>query len=75
MAEIEFSILVRQGLQENIATREELVKQVEQWEKRRNGAGTVVHWRFTTADARIKLSRLYPVLEETEVAAEVMVTN
>lgn len=69
MAEIEFSILVRQGLQENIATREELVKQVEQWEKRRNGAGTVVHWRFTTADARIKLSRLYPVLEETEVAA------
>jgi len=69
MAEIEFSVLVRQGLQENIATREALVQQVEQWEKRRNAAGTVVHWRFTTADARIKLARLYPILEEVEEAA------
>jgi len=69
MAEIEFSVLVRQGLKENIATREALVQQVEQWEKRRNAAGTVVHWRFTTADARIKLARLYPILEEVEEAA------
>lgn len=72
MAEIEFSVLVRLGLKENIATREELVKQVEQWEKRRNAAGTVVHWRFTTADARIKLSRLYPILEETAEATSPM---
>jgi hypothetical protein len=75
MAEIEFSVLVRQGLQENIATFDELVQQVEQWEQRRNGVGTVVHWRFTTSDARIKLSRLYPVLQETDRAAEAHVTH
>ena len=49
MAEIEFSILVRQ---------------VESWQNRRNDLGTVVHWHFTTADARVKLARLYPVIEE-----------
>jgi hypothetical protein len=75
IAEIEFSVLVRQGLQENIATFEELIQQVEQWEKRRNFTGNVVHWHFTTADARIKLSRLYPVLEETNGPVSTIVTK
>jgi len=34
------------------------------WEARRNRAGTSVRWRFTTADARIKLHRLYPSIPE-----------
>jgi hypothetical protein len=34
------------------------------WQDRRNASATPVDWRFTTADARIKLKRLYPSLEE-----------
>ena len=30
------------------------------WETERNAAEMTVDWRFTTADARIKLKRLYP---------------
>jgi hypothetical protein len=66
MAEIEFSTLVRQGLQHNISTREALLEQVEQWQNRRNRCGIVVHWQCTTADARVKLARLYPVFEEKD---------
>jgi hypothetical protein len=33
---------------------------VAAWESRRNAYGTRIDWRFTTADARIKLKRLYP---------------
>jgi hypothetical protein len=33
------------------------------WEKNRNNKNAKVNWRFTTEDARIKLSRLYPTLE------------
>jgi hypothetical protein len=62
IAEIELSALVRQGLAHNIATIEEFCQQVEQWQEQRNQAQTTVNWRFTTVDARIKLKRLYPVL-------------
>ena len=62
IAEIELSVLVRQGLAHNIATIEEFCEQAEQWQQRRNQAETTVNWQFTTADARIKLKRLYPVL-------------
>ena len=75
MAEIEFSVLVRQGLQHNIATFEELVRQVESWQNRRNDLGTVVHWHFTTADARVKLARLYPVIEESAPSKDLSATN
>jgi hypothetical protein len=37
--------------------------EVESWEKRRNQTEAKVRWRFTTDDARIKLEKLYPVLE------------
>ena len=30
------------------------------WERNRNNRATTIDWRFTTADARIKLKRLYP---------------
>ena len=63
IAEIEFSALVRQGLAHNIATMQELCEQAEQWQEQHNQAETTVNWRFTTADARIKLKRFYPVLD------------
>jgi hypothetical protein len=61
IAEIELSVLARQGLAHNIATIEELCQQVQSWQDRRNQRGGTVNWQFRTADARIKLKRLYPV--------------
>jgi hypothetical protein len=63
MAEIEFSALARQALSRRIATLEELERHVNAWQWQRNEAATTINWRFTTADARIKLKRLYPSLE------------
>jgi hypothetical protein len=60
MAEIEFSVLARQCLDRRIADRATLKGAIALWEAKRNLAGTRTVWRFTTADARIKLLRLYP---------------
>jgi len=61
MAEIELSCLHRTCLSRRIAP-DELPAEVEAWEKARNRAGTKIRWQFTTADARIRLRRLYPVV-------------
>jgi len=60
MAEIELSVLARQCLGERIADKQELCQRVSAWQDQRNQAQTKINWRFTTADARIKLKRLYP---------------
>lgn len=60
MVEIEFSILVRQCLNRRLPDMESMRREVEAWEKERNDAKATVEWRFTTADARTKLQRLYP---------------
>jgi len=33
------------------------------WAESRNAKGAKVNWQFTTADARIKLKKLYPSIE------------
>ncbi len=63
MAEIELSALGRQCLSHRIAQRETLRDQIANWEQQRNHTKTKVNWRFTTADARIKLQRLYPSIQ------------
>jgi hypothetical protein len=60
MAEIELSALQRQCLDRRIGARDALEREVAAWVAARNGAATTIDWRFTTADARIKLKRLYP---------------
>ncbi len=60
MAEIELSVLARQCLSERMGDRACVTEQAAAWEARRNGCGARIDWRFTTADARIKLKRLYP---------------
>jgi hypothetical protein len=60
MAEIELSVLARQCLDERMDNPEYLKEQVAAWEQQRNAHTVKVDWRFTTADARIKLKRLYP---------------
>jgi hypothetical protein len=63
MAEIELSVLARQCLDRRIDNQDELTKEVTAWADARNAAGTTIDWRFTTEDARIRLKKLYPVLE------------
>lgn len=60
MAEIEFSVLSKQCLNRRIPDQETLRHEVTAWQDKRNSATNTVNWRFTTADARIKLHRLYP---------------
>jgi hypothetical protein len=62
IAEIELSALARQCLDRRIDSREELERVVAAWEEERNERGVAIPWRFTTADARIKLRKLYPAL-------------
>jgi hypothetical protein len=63
MAEIELSVLARQCLDRRIPDQETLKQEVAAWEQRRNQGNHSVDWRFTTADARIKLKRLYPSIQ------------
>ncbi len=64
MAEIELSVLSRQCLERRVPDFETLQAEVEAWQERRDAAGGKINWRFTTEDARIKLKRLYPSLQE-----------
>jgi len=63
MAEIELSVLSRQCLDRRIADIAMLQQEVAAWEQAKNTQLGHVAWRFTTADARIKLAHLYPSLE------------
>jgi hypothetical protein len=63
MAETELGILSRQCLDRRIEDRRVLTNEIAAWETARNSAECKVHWQFTTADARTKLWRLYPVIE------------
>ena len=64
MAEIELSVLAAQCLDRRLADRATLEREVTAWEATRNATGRGVDWRFTTEDARIKLKRLYPAIQE-----------
>ncbi len=63
MAEIELSVLARQCLARRLESSAELCAEVEAWETERNEQQVEIKWQFTTADARIKLHRLYPVIQ------------
>jgi len=64
IAEIEFSVLSRQCLDRRVPDAATLTREVHAWQQQHNAAARPVDWRFTTADARIKLKRLYPSLQE-----------
>lgn len=63
MAEIELSVLNRQCLNRRIPDRDALKLEITAWEEERNQKSSSVNWRFTTADSRIKLKRLYPSIQ------------
>ena len=63
MAEIELNVLSGQCLDRRIDTIEAVRRETHAWQKYRNNKNAKVNWQFTTVDARIKLSRLYPTLD------------
>jgi hypothetical protein len=63
MAEIELSVLGRQCLHRRLPGLDILRAETAAWEATRNGCPRQVDWRFTTADARIRLTRLYPSIQ------------
>lgn len=60
LAECEFAALSGQCLGRRIGEAVELRRQVDAWVNDRNHRGIEATWRFTTADARVRLRRLYP---------------
>jgi hypothetical protein len=60
MAEIELSVLSRQCIKDYFENTVQLAERISVWERKRNDEQTGIDWRFTTADARIKLRKLYP---------------
>lgn len=67
VAEIELSVLQLQlqCLNRRIRDKQTLTSETGSWEQSRNDTHTTVRWHFTSADARIKLRRLYPVQSKT----------
>ncbi|HEY6287224.1 MAG TPA: hypothetical protein VIX20_16280 [Ktedonobacteraceae bacterium] len=63
LAEIELAVLNGQCLDRRIGEEETLRQEVAAWEAERNAQQVKVNWRLTAQDARMKLKRLYPVLE------------
>ncbi len=60
MAEVELSVLAGQCLDRRIPDEDTLTREVSGWAATRNAGAARIDWRFTTADARIKLKHLYP---------------
>jgi hypothetical protein len=64
MAECELSVLAKQCLDVRIADEAALRERVARWNENRNHRSKMIDWQFRTADARIKLRRLYPKIQE-----------
>jgi hypothetical protein len=63
MAETELSVLCRQCLDRRIDDPGEMSREIAAWESCRNKSQSTINWQFTTSDARIKLKRLYPSVD------------
>jgi hypothetical protein len=62
VAECELSVLARQCLARRMPDKSSIISEVMAGQQKRNAAQVTIQWQFTTADARIKLRRLYPVI-------------
>ena len=60
MAESELGVLANQCLNRRIPDKAALIEEVAAWQDNRNKHRVKADWQFKTADARIKLKRLYP---------------
>jgi hypothetical protein len=62
VAEIELSVLSEQCLKRRIGDADVLDVELAAWAAPRNQDKCGVKWQFTSADARVKLRRLYPTV-------------
>lgn len=63
MAEIEIGIFERGCLAKRVSSHAVLRSRIAALEAERNAAQATIKWRFTAADARLKLARMYPKLD------------
>ena len=63
MAEIEIGVMTRQCTDRRIENQDTLRSEINAWQQRRKEEGVQANWRFTTADARIKLKSLSPSIQ------------
>jgi hypothetical protein len=63
MAESELGILATQCLERRVPDKPKLIEEVVSWQDNSNKNHAKADWQFTTADARVKLKRLYPLFE------------
>jgi hypothetical protein len=63
MAETELGVLTGQCLARRMDSAKLVTQESAAWEAYRNHREAKVRWQFTTEDARVKLERLYPVIE------------
>jgi hypothetical protein len=64
MAEVEISVLTGQCLDRRIGSKQHLMDEIAAWQTERNDRKASIDWRFTIPNARDKLKRLYPVIDE-----------
>ena len=62
MAELQLSVLSRQCLARRLPDRATLEREVAGW--LRDHQAKPIEWRFATKDARIKLKKLYPSIQQ-----------
>ena len=62
-AEPELSVLTCQALSPRMATQDAVPAQVTAWAEDRHAAQKGIRWQFRTADARVRLQKLYPTVE------------
>ncbi len=64
MAEIELNVLSGQCLNRRLDNYETIKQEVNAWQNNRDNKNSKIEWRFTTKDARIKLKKLYPSIQQ-----------
>jgi hypothetical protein len=64
MAELELHVLNGQCLNRYIATMKKIKDEVEAWQTNRNNKNNKINWQFTNKEARIKLKKLYPSIDD-----------
>ncbi len=64
MAEIELHVLNGQCLNRHISTMKKIKDEVEAWQTNMNNKNSKINWQFTNKEARVKLKKLYPSLDD-----------
>jgi len=64
MAEVEICVMTEQCLDRRLGSQAIAASEVGAWEAERNAARATIDWRFTIPNARDKLKKSYPVIEE-----------